>query len=343
MMTRCVIGHHADMSTSPLPTLFTASRAFALLAITMLTLTVALLQPPAASADVSRQWVLDGGEPTLAHKIWLYQQSGARADVIVAGSSRTLRIAPSMITARTGTKAFNFGVSGGSFYEAWQALRFVLARDRAHMPHLVLGLEPDSFNRRRTPRRSGMIARQLTQGVAPAAIARYARATIRPRCATCVLRPDGSVPRDVFDTMFARGITLDQRLDQTLAKLTHPGVYRKGHFDHLYAQPKRHLDALLALANAHGDQPVLVISPIQPRGWSTLAPRGLSHRRAEMLAYLDELHTRRDFRVIDLAFIQSFGGDARYFYDWQHMNNVNAWRVVAELHRQGALRNQAAD
>lgn len=295
----------------------------------------------AALANPPQKSILDGGEPTLAHKIWLYHAQRTAPDVIVAGSSRILRINPAVIQSQSGHSAFNFGISDASAYEAWQAYRYSIARNPTHVPHLVLGIEPDSFNDRRTPRRSGIIAGQLVRKQSPIAIANYARRTIRPMGARRIMRPDGSVRRDIFENMFARGVTLQQRLDQTTYKLLHPGTYRRGWFDHLYPRPKSHLDSLLALANAHGDQPVIFISPIQPQGWRTLGRRGLSHRRTEMLTYLDQLHARRDFRVIDLAFVGSFGGDPNGFFDWQHMNNVNAWRVVAELQRQGAWDNRA--
>jgi hypothetical protein len=95
----------------------------------------------------------------------------------------------------------------------------------------------------------------------------------------------------------------------------------------------------LAFMNAHGSRPVIVLNPIYPAVLAALRKAGFPERKASG-EYLQRLHARFHFVVVDAEDIHRFGGSARDFVDPTHINDTNMRRLLGYVlaHSDGALR-----
>lgn len=288
-------------------------------------------------AGAPRGGDLDGGTPTLAHKIFLASRLREAPQVALIGSSRTLRLEPPLITRLTGRSAFNAAVSSGSPWEGLQAARYLDARFPDRFPHLVIGLEPDLFVRWGPPRRSLEAARQITREVPPSFIGSWARATPLGWGGRRVVTDLGVLARDPNDVRLEAGVTMEHRVRADVRRLTGTGPGSISGFRQLSPRQMSALGSLIGLANRRGDTPVVFLTPTQPDAWARLAGTPLPDRHRELRAHLLAMQEQGRLRLVDLSSVASFGGDPTAFYDRQHMTFRNARRVVAHLARVGAF------
>jgi hypothetical protein len=131
-----------------------------------------------------------------------------------------------------------------------------------------------------------------------------------------------------YDVRRAAGYTLDQSLDDYIANMLHeaPGTARQ-------ASPRagEYFEKTLALLNAHGTTPLIVLMPTHPRVLRVMQQHDMDGGREKLRAYLAGLGEKFDLVVVDFTRIQSFHGKPGWFYDGVHITLRNADRMITAL------------
>jgi hypothetical protein len=261
-------------------------------------------------------------------------------------------IDPAEIERRTGTTAYNAGISNGATREFEVMTGFADLRSPGALPNIVLLLDLESFDNRAPTRRVRdyerriQVARAACREPVPChhqwqlaanAIARDARARQnggRPYRETQL--PNGRQINGVLEKLERQGV--DLRIVQRHRIAARVKSYGPGQFDHLYAVPKQHFERFLALANARGVAPHIVITGMLPACIRICGPAGWSARRAEVKAYLRGLERMYRFSWADLSLPSTWGGSSASFYDEIHLRPAGASLVVGRLIKLGAFR-----
>ena len=283
--------------------------------------------------------------------------------LVVLGSSRSLKIRPSYLHRLTGEDVFNAGLRDATPVEEYALVHFIHDRFPSARIHWLWLLDVESFRSdtispalldsadlapyvssgdRLTSRLHGVVDLLSWQALEDS------WASIRARD-----RPD-TVPsthsRRIgphIRHLIARseGFTADgyyTRVDYNWKKSTqkYEAMYGDGTlYTHLAGLSKTYLERTLRDLNAWGEEPLIVLSPMHPKLERELGPVGWSARHADLAAYLQGLRSSYRFRFLDFTSIRSFGGDPKAFYDPVHMREPNLHRMLsAVLHRAaGAL------
>jgi hypothetical protein len=277
--------------------------------------------------------------------------------LVVLGSSRSLKVRPSYLHALTGENVFNAGVRDATPVEEYALVHFIHDRfPDAHIHWLWL-LDVEAF-------RGDTISPALLDS---ADLAPYVssgdRLTARLHGIVDLLSwraledsissiRAGDRPDTVPDThsrrigphirhLIARseGFTADgyyTRVDYNWPKSTakYEAMYGDGSlYTHLSGLSKSYLERTLRDLNAWGEAPVIVLSPMHPKLERELGPVGWSARHRDLVAYLQGLHPRYRFRFLDFTSIRSFGGDPHGFYDPVHLRPANIHRMLSAVLR----------
>lgn len=306
-----------------------------------------------AAARYSEHELREGSNPTLAQKVLGYdawvRAAGGAPDILLLGSSRAVRIDPQLVRRLTGARLYNGGVSTAGARELRVLTSFADLRTPGALPQVVVMLDIEAFdNRRPTPR---VVDYQLRIDAAyrrcqrPAACRRAWQLHARRLVVDAISRQRGGRP--YRQTQRADGMLLNDvlaRLDRSeLAELLDRRIglriasYRRGGFDRVYERPRFAFDRLLAIANARGVTPTLVLTTMHPSCVRRCGPAGWNARRREVRRMLADLQRTRDFRVIDLSYVASWGGSASDLFDDVHLRPGGATRVVQRLARLGVL------
>jgi hypothetical protein len=253
--------------------------------------------------------------------------------ILVLGDSRGREAAPSYLRRLTGHAAFNAAVTGGSVPDAWVFTRFT--QDRFPLEHrryiffVSAGLgtnivEPVS----ETDPRSRRYLAEVAQYLSPATVGTTPRTDTR-------YRADGAIAD--WDPVYtpARAQMLVAEAAPLVAQI------EASHPVSMPLDPSRFqlFEQLLAYMNEHGSRPVIVLNPIYPIVLAELEKYG-NPLTASSLAYLDSLHRRYDFVVVNGEDSRAWGGTD---YDWAnptHVDAANMRRLLRYIvaHSDGALR-----
>ena len=299
---------------------------------------------------------VEGTNPSLAQKVLGYdawvRAHGGPPHTLILGTSRSVMLDPAEIERRTGTTAYNAGISNGATREFDVMTGFADLRSPGALPNIVLLLDLESFDNRAPTRRVRDYERRIQIAraacreavacrhrwqLAANAIARDARARQnggRPYRETQL--PNGRQINGVLEKMERQGV--DLRIVQRHRIAARVKSYGPGQFDHLYAVPRQHFERFLALANARGVAPHIVITGMLPACIRICGPAGWSARRAEVKAYLRTLDRTYDFTWADLSLPSTWGGSSASFYDEIHLRPAGASLVVGKLIKLGAFR-----
>jgi hypothetical protein len=138
----------------------------------------------------------------------------------------------------------------------------------------------------------------------------------------------GLLQWNVYDTRFAKGLTLDASLDAYIARMLRTA---KGATQMTRAQS--YFEQTVQLLNEHGTTPVIVLMPIHPRVLRVMRAHGMGGEREQLREYLAEFGQTAQVKVLDLTAIRSFNGRADWFYDGVHITRGNANRVILTVKR----------
>jgi hypothetical protein len=284
-------------------------------------------------------------------KAGLIDRLAGAPQLVIFGSSRSLKINPTYLQRRLGQPGFNAGVSDGEPEDAWAFLNLIHSRFPQAHPHFLYMLDVEAF--RGTPDPGVLDTPQLARsipfdqrwlarahGVLPLLSWKGVRASMRVFRKTVFgngipLRNTGFTANgfrriDSHDIARARGSTFADQLRGSEA--LYSWVYRTL-YHRLSPTQERYFERTLAKMEAWGEPPVIVLTPIHPAMRAVLGPLGWNVRHRQVLAYLDALSKRYRFTLLDMTSLSSFGGSPRLFYDGFHLTIPNMHRLLDTLVR----------
>lgn len=150
-----------------------------------------------------------------------------------------------------------------------------------------------------------------------------------------LLEPDGMTAKVTDDD---QGGTLQQRIDRQMQEYLANSFAPGDTFAGTTPAGLMYLRRTIELANAHGDEPTLWVTPFQPDAHDQLPAAYAARDRA----FRDAIRQWQDdddlrFTFVDLDDLATFDGDPRAFHDGIHMTPANTRRVLAYLQRRGLL------
>jgi hypothetical protein len=249
--------------------------------------------------------------------------------VVVFGGSRSLRMDPATIKQETGLPAFNAGFHNGRGEDAWAFLNFLMERrPRTHL-RVVWCVQSTYFGG--SPPFPGLILEQrLSRYLAPEFVAANLAAAKKERFGNLMsdrrYGPDGMLWWNHYDTVRARGLTLDRALDNYLDSDMMARA-SSGKLPNNTASME-YFEKSLALLNDHGVKPLIVLMPLHPRVLQAFLAVGWGVKEQWLHDYLASLHGRYDFKVLDCLKISTFGGKPDGFYDGSHLTAENSRRLI---------------
>jgi hypothetical protein len=339
-----------------------------LVATTGAMLAIALLNwvvDPTGVTGRTTRWQVADNSAVRSAKLDLYEAALARGDapeVVLLGSSRTMKFDPKQVQKLTGATAFNAAVSGGVPKDAWLFTQLVRERQANEFPHLVWGLDADAFRRKQLreglstdPRMARFVPwtdRAATKVASAGTLTELQtlEATLRSLRAGGAADDTGERRFD-DDGMqrFSRAYeTRDVLRNRAIRRQTtnySNFVFGRDGWDGVEDGPLEDFENVVRVANDAGDVPTIFITPYHPIAEAQLAEFDLERRRDEVLDRLRKLQQQGDieFELVDLSDPASFGADEREWYDGVHMTPVNTARALKRLDADGVLAPNPAE
>lgn len=320
-----------------------------------------VVDPTGVTGRVTR-WRIGENAEVRSTKLDLYEdllEAGTPPDVVLLGSSRTMKFDPSVVEQLTGASAFNASVSGGVPRDAWLFVRLLEERQGDDFPHLVWGLDVDAFRDKQLrdglstdPRMARFIPR--TERVATAVASAGTLTDLQTlKASVRALRAGGRTDRRTTQpgrTFSSRGFQLwslpfpkgtqarDAAVRRQIAQYA-GFIFERDAYEGVEEEPLAEFEDAVRIANRHGDVPTIFITPYQPLAERLLDRYDLPAREREVLRTLRRLQDEGElrFEVVDLTDLAAFDGDPTQFYDGVHMTPRNTRRVLERLDRDGVL------
>lgn len=315
---------------------------------------------PTGVTGRSTKWLVAENSEVRSAKLDLYEGAiadGAEPEVVLLGSSRTMKFDPADIERLTGQRAFNAAVSGGVPRDAWLFVRLMQERQGATFPHLVWGLDVDAFRDKQLrdglstdPRMSRFVSRseRFVTRVASAGTLTELQTLKASIQSVSQGGGDGRQPREA--RFSERGMQLwslplgtTPAFRETLIRrqiAMYAGfIFERDSYDGVEDEPVAEFVDAIRIANEQGDVPTIFLTPYHPLAEGLLERHGMDDRVREVRSKLEQLQRDGDveFEFVDLSELSSFGGADAEFYDGIHMTPANTSRVLERLHRDGLL------
>jgi hypothetical protein len=258
--------------------------------------------------------------------------------LVFFGGSRSQRFDPDYALQRLGLRSVNIALSNARPEAAWAYSHWFYRRWPDAKLRWVWGVQPTMTRERdmdaallQDPRFFHSFPDDLLESqrkLLPDTVAEMPRSYGFLRD---TYSPLGMLVWNIYDARSAAGYTLDESLDDYIAKMLkeptresiEPGLRACAYFE-----------KTLEYLNAHGTTPVLVLMPIHPRVLKVMAEHDLGASREHLREYLAGLSEKYDVAVIDFTRIQSFNGKPGWFYDGVHITRSNSNRVIDALRTQ---------
>jgi hypothetical protein len=260
--------------------------------------------------------------------------------LVFFGGSRSQRFDPAFARQRLGLRAVNMSHSNARPEAAWAYAHWLYRRWPKAKVRWVWGMQPTMIRERdmdaallQDPRffhsfPADLLASQ--RRLLPDTVAEMPRSYGYMRNTYSSL---GMLVWGTYDRQRAAGYTLDQSLDDYIAKMlrepsretTEPGPKMRA---------RVYFEKTLGYLNAHGTTPVVVLLPVHPRVLRVMAENDLEGSRERLKEYLAGLSETFDLVVVDFTSIKSFNGEPAWFYDGVHTTRRNANRMITALKAQ---------
>ncbi len=315
---------------------------------------------PTGVTGRTTRWLVAENSEVRSAKLDLYEQavtSGREPQVVLLGSSRTMKVDPADVERLTGTTAFNAAVSGGVPRDAWLFVRLIEEHQKETFPHLVWGLDIDAFRDKQL--RDGLstdprMSRFVTRGERMATRVASAGSLTELQTLKASVRSvatggaAGQTPREarfspsgmqLWSWPLGRTAEIRERLIRRQIAEYAGFVFERDSYDGIEPEPLAEFVDAVRIANEHGDVPTVFLTPYHPLAEDLLERYGIDERAGEVRAKLRELQREGEieFRLVDASDLDSFGGDPAQFYDGIHMTPSNTSRLLELLHDSDAL------
>ena len=312
------------------------------------------------------RWRIAENAEVRSSKLDLYLATPAarRPQVVLLGSSRTMKFDPEDVTQLTGKRAFNASVSGGTPHDAWLFVQFLLEHQgsKATFPHLVWGLDADAFRTKQL--RDGLSTdprmlrfatpKERVQTVLATAVALTEWQTLSASLRAVraggwdgIERQEGGASARSFSATgfqqwslpYPRTESLRARAIRRQIAQYASFIFERDGYVKVEDGPVADFASVVRAANARGDEPTIFLTPYHPLAEKILAHWDIADRQRDVRRRLERLQ-REDglhMHVIDLQHLAAFDGDPSGFYDGVHMTPANTRRVLERLASEGVL------
>jgi hypothetical protein len=255
-------------------------------------------------------------------------------EVLILGSSKSMRLPPGYITALTGSTAFNAASSAAVPSDMLKMLQFAF-NDAGIRPKLILvGVDLEMFQNGNRP--TGHLPARLERAKAVLSIDQL-RESLRSLWywernayppATRVIDRDGALREPALEKDVRRGVDVFAR---DLPSLTES--YKKiwSDFSSISQTETTSLRELLAHSRAQRARVIVFLTPTHPLLEQSLRHYEYESRKRQVQQMLKDLCAQEDVEYVDLSSLASFGGDAADFYDGMHVKPHNAELMLRRL------------
>ena len=272
--------------------------------------------------------------------------------LVVLGSSRSMRYMPSHFEKVTGLSTFNAGVNGiGGTADAWAMVNFIHDTWPKSDPKYFWLLDVESFvpfkvqgRTANEPRLAQYVEGSGTVRKTPAAILRevwdsrssvFSLASAKDSLRVLMNRKKVKRVYDAYRQRFsADGTMIDRPLTKAEWNSRWPKSVKRytdlytSAYHSLDPEAQKYFEDTLAFMNEHGATPLIVLTPINPKLLKIVGPLGWPQRHQQVLDYLDSLKTKYKFLFVDITDITTWGGDPNGFYDGVHMTTANTAKAT---------------
>jgi len=272
--------------------------------------------------------------------------------LVVLGSSRSMRYEPRYLQKKTGLRTFNAGVNGiGGTADAWAMTNFIHDTWPDADPAYFWLLDVESFvpfkvqgRTANEPRLARYVEGSGTIQHTPAAIARsvwdnrssvFSWVTAKDSLRVLLNRDKVKSTYEKYRSTFLPDGVLGERRwtqkewDRRFPKSVkrYSDLYRNA-YKKLDPETQGYFERTLKLMNDRGATPLIVLTPINPKLLKVVGPLGWPERHQQVLDYVASLEGKYDFVFVDITDITKFGADPVQFYDGVHMTTINTRRAI---------------
>ncbi len=277
--------------------------------------------------------------------------------LIVLGSSRAMGYEPAYLKEKTGLRTFNAGLNGiGGVAESWAMVNFMHDRFPDSRPSYLWFVDVESFvpfsvqgRTAQEPRLAryidGTAANRSWEGVLAKVFEDRATffswVTAKDSLRVLTHRKQAIRVQSAYRKRFKADGTYTHyqgTVQQVFAKYYPPSEQRyRDLYTNVYhtldPTAKSYFERTLGYMNAHGSEPLLVLTPISPRLVKVIGPLGWYQRHRQVVDFIQSLQGSYRFVFVDLTDIRTFNGDPRQFGDGVHLATANTRRLIDYLLR----------
>jgi len=277
--------------------------------------------------------------------------------LVVLGSSRSMRYEPAYLQKLTGLRTFNAGVNGiGGTADAWAMTQFIHEVFPDSHPAYLWMVDVESFvpfevqARTANEPRLAKFVGAATAGKGPVELAKaiwqnrsteFSLDTAKDSLRLLIYRKKAKNSQSKYQKQILADGVLKQRLwSKKEWSRRYPNSVRrysdlyKNVYHKLDPESEAYFEKTLAFMNAQGATPVLAITPINPKLAKILNPLGRTQRHQQVLDYIESLQGKYHFKLVDLTDPSVFGFDPKQFYDGMHMTTINTEKAIDYILKQ---------
>lgn len=272
-------------------------------------------------------------------------------DLVVLGSSRSMRYEPTYLQRKTGLSTFNAGVNGiGGPVDMWAMTQFIHEVWPEGRPAYLWLLDVEGFvpvtigartaNEPRLAKYVGVASAgrdpvRLTRAIVENRATMFSLATTKDSVRLVLFRDEAAARESKFrKTIRADGALRERpwterewkkRFPESVERYStlHRTVYKE-----LDPEAKEYFERTLRFMNDQGSTPIIALTPINPRLLKVIGPLGWTDRHEEVVRYLRSLESKYSFVFVDITDPTVFGADPTQWYDGVHMTSVNTRRAI---------------
>ena len=278
-------------------------------------------------------------------------------DLVVLGSSRSMRYEPSYLEKKTGLKTFNAGVNGiGGTADAWAMTQFIHEVWPDSHPNYLWLVDVESFvpfavqARTANEPRLAKFVGAATAGQGPVQLAKaiwqnrttlFSLDTAKDSVRLLLYRDKAKNSQSKYQKQILADGVLEQRLwnKKEWSRRYPNSVQRYSDlYRNVYHKPDTasevYFEKTLKFMNEQGATPLVVLTPINPKLATVLDPLGRTIRHRQVVSYIESLQGKYQFKFLDLTDPSLFGFDPKQFYDGMHMTTINTEKAIDYILKQ---------
>ncbi len=273
-------------------------------------------------------------------------------DILIMGSSRTLKLSPETIQRLTGQTALNLGT--GSCRAEGPLLMSSYAKSIDKLPKtIIVGVDIEAYHDKlpvdlrwnRVPEVRGYIseldesaykvffnnlAEVLSLDMAKDSIRSLRRqANDSPAPLRTMFRADGVIEYPLWQSWKDAGtFDLDAQIDHSI--LEYRGRYRG--FEEISPWRKERFEEFLRFCRDHDIRVIAFITTLHPRVQADLREQvAFDQLQADLTIFLEAMQAEYGMAFYDLSDTATYGGDDVNFWDGSHIDSVNADKLLEYL------------